>query len=102
MANGTDIIENVKALLKEERSISTKTALNLTLSLLLELHKAVKEAEVQMTSVNKRVEILERNSIMLWISRHPKLAVFIVTLFIVITTLVDLRVLVSKSLGLGL
>jgi hypothetical protein len=102
MANGIDIIENVKALLKEERSISTKTALNLTLSLLLELHKAVKEAEVQMTTVNKRVEILERNSIMLWISRHPKLAVFIVTLFIVITTLVDLRVLVSRSLGLGL
>ena len=102
MANGADIIEDVKALLKEERSISTKTALNLTLSLLLELHKAVKDAEAQMIVVNKRVEVLERNSIMLWVCKHPKLAVFIVTLFIVITTLVDLRVVVGKALGLGL
>ena len=102
MANGTDIIENVKALLKEERSISTKTALNLTLSMLLELHKAVKDAEDQMVSMNKRLEVVERNSIMLWVCKHPKLAVFIVTLFVVITTLVDLRLVVGKALGLGL
>ena len=102
MANGSGIIENVKALLKEERSISTKTALNLTLELLLELHKAVKSAEDQMVTINKRLEVVERNSIMLWMGRHPKLTVFIVTLFIVIATLVDMRVLVGKALGLGL
>jgi len=102
MPNGIGIIETVKTLLKEERAISTKTALNLTLELLLELHKAVTDAQAQMGLMNKRLEIVERNSILLWISLHPKLAIFIVTLFIVITTLVDMRVLISKALGFGL
>ena len=102
MANGSGIIEEVKALLAEERSISTKTALRLTLGVQMELYKAVKDAEEQMGKVRNRVEVLEEKSIILWIGNHPKLAVFILTVFIVLTTVIDLRVVFAKALHIDL
>lgn len=102
MANGSTIIEDVKALLAEEKAISTKTALRLMLGSQLELHKAVKDAETQMQKMSGRVEILERKSIMLWISNHPKLALVIVSIFVVLTTVVDLRVVLAKALHIDL
>ncbi len=102
MANGSGIIEEVKALLKEERAISTKTALKLTLGVQMELYNAVKDAEEQMKGINKRVEILESKSIVLWIGNHPKAALLIVSIFVVLTTVVDLRVVLAKALRIDL
>ena len=43
MANSKGIITKVQSLLKEERAIPVKTALNLTLELLVEMHGVLTE-----------------------------------------------------------
>ena len=107
MANGTGTIETIKELLREETAIPTKTALTLTLEMLLELHKAVIQqgyvvkANTALIELNKKkYEALERKSIVLWMERHPKLTVFLATLIVVLSTVIDLREVISKVLGL--
>jgi len=109
MANGEGIIQTVKDLLSEDRAITQKTAQRLTLEMMLELHKAVKFQENSISDTGKKLDIeskrldaLERKSIICWIERHPKLAIFVITLTIILTAVVDLRVILAKALGIDL
>lgn len=102
MANGKKIIEKVQSLLKEERAIPVKTALNLTLELLVELHGIVTEQGKEIQGHNESIESLKRHSILLWIEKHPKAAVFLISLIIIMATLIDLRVVIAKALGIDL
>jgi len=101
MANGKRIIETVQSLLEKPEAIPLPTALNLTLELLLDLHKSITEKVIPDVEVNKkRLDALERKSIICWMERHPKLTVFLLSLWIVLITLVDIRVVLQKILEL--
>ena len=102
MANGKKIIEKVQSLLKEERAIPVKTALNLTLELLVDLHTIVTEQGLDIKTNRKSIEVLERNSILMWCQRHPKLSVFVVGFIIITSTVLDLRVVIAKALNIDL
>jgi len=109
MANGKGIIERVQTLLGEKETIPVKTALRLTLELMIEMHTAIEKQSIQITENIKaielnrlRLDVLERKSIVCWAERHPKLAVFVVTLVLVLGTVVDLRVIIAKALGIDL
>lgn len=110
MPNGKGIIARVQELLKEEGTpIPVKTALRLTLELMLEMHGAVSEQALILTEHAKMLEVqrlkleaLERKSIVCWMERHPKLAVFFGTLILLMITLIDFRVVILKVLGIGI
>ena len=76
---------------------------------MLEMHKSIldqanlisehaKALEVQ----RLKLEALERKSIVCWAERHPKLSVFVISLVLVLGTIIDLRVVVAKLLGVDL
>jgi hypothetical protein len=109
MANGKGIIERVQNLLGEKETIPVKTALRLTLELMLEMHKAIEDQagqiadNIKLIELNRlRVDAIERKSIVCWAERHPKLAVFVVTVVLVLGTIVDIRVVIAKALGIDL
>ena len=109
MANGKGIIERVQTLLGEKDTIPVKTALRLTLELMVEMHTAIIEQGDQISDNIKNIELtrlridsLERKSIICWAERHPKLAVFLVSLVLILGTVIDLRVVIAKALGIDL
>jgi hypothetical protein len=109
MVNGKGIIERVQALLGEKETIPVKTALRLTLELMLEMHAAIeKQAGAILSHANAlevqrlRLEALERKSIVCWMERHPKLTVFAISLSLIIAVAIDLKVIIAKALGIDL
>ena len=109
MANGKGIIERVQTLLGEKDTIPVKTALRLTLELMVEMHTAITEQagqisdNIKLIELNRlRVDALERKSIICWAERHPKLAIFFATLVLILGTVIDLRVVIAKALGIDL
>ena len=102
MANGTGIVTEVKDMLKEDRAISTKSALRMTLAMQVELHKVVKDLGDKVTENSKRLDKVEGSSIVMWMQRHPKLAVLIAGITVVVATLIDLRVVIAKALGIDI
>jgi len=109
MANGKGIIERVQTLLGEKDTIPVKTALRLTLELMVEMHTAITDQgdqikeNINLIELNRlRVDALERKSIICWAERHPKLAIFFATLVLILGTVIDLRVVIAKALGIDL
>ena len=109
MANGSGIINRVQDLLSEKETIPVKTALRLTLELMLEMHTAIIEQgnliiehAKALEAQRLKLEALERKSIVCWAERHPKLAVFVISLTLVLGTIIDLRVVIAKLLGVDL
>ena len=104
MANGSDsaLIKEVKSLLEEDRAISTKSALKLSLGMQVMLHDKVTEQGKSITANTDKLKVLESKNIMMWIEKHPKLLLFIVTVIIVMTTIVDMRVVIAKALNIDL
>ena len=109
MANGKGIIERVQTLLGEKETIPVKTALRLTLELMIEMHTAITDQggqisdNIKLIELNRlRVDALERKSIICWAERHPKLAIFFATLVLILGTVIDLRVVIAKALGIDL
>lgn len=101
MANGKGVIETVQSLLEKPEAIPLPTALNLTLELLLELHKTMTEKVAPQVDLNvKRLDALERKSIVCWMERHPKLTLFLLSLWIVLSTTIDSHEFFLKILAL--
>ena len=109
MANGKGIITRVQTLLSEKETIPVKTALRLTLELMIEMHTAVIEQGNLISEHAKSLEVqrltledLKRKSIVCWAERHPKLAVFLISLTLIVATMIDFRVVIAKALGIDL
>ena len=61
MANGTpELIKEVKSLLEEDRSISTKSALRLALGMQIELYTALKDQDTRIAVNTEQLKMLER------------------------------------------
>lgn len=102
MANGDGIVSEVKELLKEDRAISTKSALRMALAMQVELHKVVKEQGDTLKTHGDKLEVIERASIVMWMQKHPKATLFIATVILITGTLVDLRVVIAKALNIDI
>ena len=110
MPNGKGIIETVQGLLDKEENIPDKTALKLTLGLMLEVHTTITDkviprldaVDCNLIAQKARLELMERKSIVLWVEKHPKLAVFTISFIVITGTVIDLRVLIAKALGIEL
>ena len=100
--NDVGVIEEIRTLLSEDKAISTKSALKLSLRLQVKMYGQMKEQGVAITGHGTRLDALERSSIMMWIGKHPKLATAIITIVIVTSTVLDLRVIIAKVLGIDL
>lgn len=119
MANG-DIIKEVKALLDSDSTFSTKAAMQLMLTLQVQLVEDVKAVGSQLGGLSDRLEQLEsrdfitaeqhkpyedkldkieRASIALWVKGNPKLALFILALIVALSLAVDLRQILAQVLG---
>jgi hypothetical protein len=99
MANG-DTIQEIKGLLSEKGAIKTPIALRLTLDISAQIYDKLTQQEERIKCLEDRVEKVERNSIMIWIQNNPKLAVFILTLYIALTTFYPIQEVFVKALGI--
>lgn len=100
--NDSGIIEEVRTLLSENKAISTKSALKLSLRLQVKMYNQLKEQGGLITANTKRLDVVERLNIVMWMQRHPKLAIFIITIILIAGTIIDLRVVLAKALGIDL
>ena len=100
--NDVGVLEEIRTLLSEDRAISTKSALKLSLRLQVKMYGQMKDQGELIKAHAKQLEVLERVSIMMWIGKHPKLATAIITIVIVLSTVLDLRVVIAKALGIDL
>ena len=102
MANGSELIKEVKGLLEEDRAISTKSALKLSLGLQVVLHDSVTKQGDLIKANKDKLDLLERKNIILWLEKHPKVALFVVAVIAITGTIVDLRVVIAKALNIDL
>jgi hypothetical protein len=96
MSNG-DTIHEIRELLAEGKAIPTKTALRLSLAAQSEIYDKFAETLKSQQAAEKRIDKLERNSIVFWIQGHPKLATTIITIYIFLAP--HLNAIVAKALG---
>jgi len=102
MTNGSELIKEVKELLDQDRAIPVKSALKLSLGMQVVLHDQVAEQGKAVKANTERLKLLETKNIILWIEGHPKVALFVVTIIVILSTVVDLRVVIAKALNIDL
>ena len=100
--NDTGVIEEVRTLLSEQSAISTKSGLKLSLRLQMKMYNTLTEQGKLIRSNSDRIANVERSSIIMWTQRHPKLTIFLVATVVILTTLIALRVVIAKALGIDL
>ena len=100
--NDAGVIEEVRTLLSEDKAISTKSALKLSLRLQVKMYNQIKEQGGMIKANTDRLDVVERASILMWAQRHPKLAVILISIIVVLSTVLDLRVVIAKALGIDL
>jgi len=100
--NDSGVIEEVRTLLSEESAISTKSALKLSLRLQMKMYGQLKEQAGLIKSNTDRIANVERASIVLWMHQHPKLTAFLVGVVVILGTIIDLRIVIAKALGIDL
>ena len=98
-----DTIKEVKALLQDKGAIPTKTALRLSLDLQKQIYEKLEEHEEKQKEyqriTDESIKRLERNSILLWVQSNPKTAAFLLTLYLIISALVDFEKVLALALG---
>lgn len=100
MANG-EIIEEVKNLLEsDDKDLPIKSAVRLMLTLQMQQYADAKQRGDKIDAMLVRLERVERTSIVLWVLRNPKLALFLAGLGLVLSLMVDLRAVLLRALGL--
>ena len=107
MTNGDTALE-IKSLLAEgEGAIPTKTALRLSLSLQLQIFEAqaeqdkeIKKQYIEISTLEKRLKKQEDTNLVLWIQNNPKLAIFLVSLYLIIASLIDFKDVLAQAIGL--
>jgi len=95
-----DTVHEIKALLADGKAIPVKTALRLSLELQSQLFDLVSIGREALIATDKRVEKLERYSIIYWIEKHPKLSTALITAYIVISAMIDFKEVVAKVLAI--
>lgn len=95
-----DTIQEIKDLLAEPGAIKQQTALRLTLGISAQIYDLLHQKITEIEDLKKRVKAVEDSSIILWASNHPKLTIFIVSLYLVLSAVVDFRAAIAKALGL--
>lgn len=98
MANGETITE-IKALLAEDGAIPTKTALRLSLDLQLQIFSTIDHVIEEQKRLDERLKKQEDSNPVMWVRDNPKLAIFLLTVYLIIASLVDFREVVAKALG---
>lgn len=99
MANGETITE-IKALLAEPDSIPTKTALRLSLDLQLQIFEKQAAQDLKNIELDKRLKVVEDSSIVLWAQKNPKLFIFLVTVYLIVANLVNVKDVLALAVGL--
>jgi len=97
-----DTINEIKDLLSEKGAITTQTALRLSLSLQAQIYEHVRSRDEEIESLKGRVKVVEDNSIILWMQKNPKLTLLIVTIYLILSALVDWSDVLAKAIGLKL
>jgi hypothetical protein len=86
-----DTIKEVKALLADEGAIKTPTALRLTLQLMSDMYDKLDNQGKASELLCKRVDAIEKSSIVLWVQKHPKASAFIALVYLSLVTFVDVQ-----------
>jgi hypothetical protein len=84
-----ETIKEVKALLADEGAIKTPTALRLTLQLMSDMYEKLDKQGEESAALCKRMDAVEKSSIVLWVQKHPKSAIFIALSYFSLVTFVD-------------
>lgn len=100
MTNGDTALE-IKSLLAEGgRAIPTKTALRLSLSLQLQIFEKQAEQDKKTAELEARLKKQEDTNPVLWMQNNPKLALFLVSLYLIIASLIDFKDVLAQAIGL--
>lgn len=99
MSNG-ETVKEIKSLLSEPGAIKPTTAQRLTLELMTQLYDKMERYEGNQKVLLDRVDSLEKKSIIIWIENNPKLFTFLISVYLLLTQVVDLKSIVSKALGI--
>ncbi|MGB9673643.1 MAG: hypothetical protein ACPL3P_05855 [Anaerolineales bacterium] len=94
-----DLIQEINQILKEERKIKQEVRDRLLLACMVEIYNTI----ACLPAIQKRVEHLENRSFLLLAERHPKLAISLLVLLLVLSNLWmlgDVRRLILPLLGL--
>lgn len=79
-----EMLSQVDKFLDDEKSIPTRTGLQLSVGMTAELYKSHNLLIEKINEQNGRVSNLEKNSILLWAKANPKTSIFIaVAVFVV-------------------
>jgi hypothetical protein len=95
------LLEEINALLNENGRIRQTVRDRLILACIAEIYRATQA----LPDIQRRIEQLERRSILLWAERHPKAALTLLAVFLFLINLSafnDLRRLFFALLGLPL
>ena len=95
-----DTITEIKVLLSEKGAIKAQTALRLSLDIQAQIYESMARRDEQMKVLECRVEKIEKSSIIIWMQSNPKLTLFIATVYLLVSQLVDIRLVLSQALGL--
>lgn len=82
-ANSSDsVFDEIRTILECNGSIDTKVKDRLILMALSEFHRQLDDVP----SMCKRIEVLERKSVWMWIERHPKATMVMVASFVLLAS----------------
>jgi hypothetical protein len=68
--------KEVRQLLEDEPNFSTRAGLRLVLTMLIEIDNAVKEQNAAYLSLDKRVRVLEKKNLIMWMEEHKYMTAF--------------------------
>ena len=112
MANG-ETLKEIKSLLSEQGAIKTSVAMRLMLDLMSQLYEKIDEYHEEQLLQSTRLDLIEKNmtdrvekveraSIVLWVQNHPKIAIAIMTAYLVVSATLDVRQVLAATLGVKL
>jgi len=98
MANGSTIKE-IKTLLSVGGTIPTKTALRLSLDLQLQIFEKQALQDAKNKEIEDRLGVVEKNSLVMWVQKNPKLSIFIVSVYVVVANVISVKEVLAQALG---
>lgn len=91
----------IKSLLAEgNRVIPTKTALRLSLDLQMQIFEKQAEQERNYNELKDRIKKQEDTNIVFLVQNNPKLSLFIFTMYLIVSSLIDLHDVFAQAIGL--
>ena len=97
MSNG-DTINEIKSLLSEKGAIKTQIALRLLLDISA---KTYLEQERRIAALETKLDKVEKSSIVLWVQKNPSAAVFIVTVYIIVSSVISWEDVIARALKIA-